>query len=162
MLITFFLSSSYSHSLPLRQSLLFDIIPPSVQPSSLRPSFLPSPLYFHFQRSPFYVLITQDISASVLNRTILGRFSNYFFPSETWKTSSQLGIFFNCLSPKYACPIYKYLCLICDESKGMKKTKTDVATNMFYVISHDISCRLPGTSTLYKNIYKLRQHTVIK
>ena len=41
---------------PPQRSLLFDIIPPSVQPSSLRPSFLPSPLYFHFQRSPFYVV----------------------------------------------------------------------------------------------------------
>ena len=35
----------------------------------------------------------------------------------------------------HAWPIYKYVCLKCDESKGMKKTKTDVATNMFYVIS---------------------------
>ena len=41
----------------LRQSLLFDIIPHSVQPSSLRPSSVPSPLYFHFHRPPSYVVL---------------------------------------------------------------------------------------------------------
>ena len=42
---------------PPRQSLLFDIIPHSSQPSSLRSSSLPSPLftYYHYHRPPSYV-----------------------------------------------------------------------------------------------------------
>ena len=47
--------SSVIHFLP-RQCLHFDIIPHSVQPSSLRPSSLPSPLYFHSRHSPSYVV----------------------------------------------------------------------------------------------------------
>ena len=39
-----------------RHSLLFDIILYSVQPSSLRYSSLPSPLYFHFHRPPSYAV----------------------------------------------------------------------------------------------------------
>ena len=46
--------SGEPHFLP-RQSLLFDIITHSVQPSSLRPSYLPSPMYFHFHRPPSYI-----------------------------------------------------------------------------------------------------------
>ena len=41
----------------LLQSLLFDITPRYVQSSSLRPSFLPSPLYFHFHSPPSYVVL---------------------------------------------------------------------------------------------------------
>ena len=44
------------HSL-LKQSLLVDIIPHSVQLSSLGYSSLPSPLYFHFHRPPSYVVL---------------------------------------------------------------------------------------------------------
>ena len=40
-----------------RQSLLFDIIPDPVQPSSLSSSSLPSPLYFHYYRPPSYVVL---------------------------------------------------------------------------------------------------------
>ena len=39
-----------------RQSLLFDIILYFVQSSSLRPSSLPSPLYFHYNRTPSYIV----------------------------------------------------------------------------------------------------------
>ena len=39
-----------------RQSLLFDIIPHSVQPSSLRSSSLPSPLYSHYHCPNSYVV----------------------------------------------------------------------------------------------------------
>ena len=39
-----------------RRSLLFDIILYFVQPSFLRSSSLPSPLYFHFHRPPSYVV----------------------------------------------------------------------------------------------------------
>ena len=44
------------HFLP-RQSILFYIIPHSVQSSSLRSSSLPSPLYFHFHHPPSYAVI---------------------------------------------------------------------------------------------------------
>ena len=39
-----------------RQSLPFDVILYFVQPSSLRSSSLPSPLYFHYHRPPSYVV----------------------------------------------------------------------------------------------------------
>ena len=39
------------------ESLLFDITPHSVQPSSLRPSSPPSPLYSDFHRRPSYVVL---------------------------------------------------------------------------------------------------------
>ena len=40
-----------------RQSLLFDIIPHSVQPSSPSSSPLPSPLVFHYHRPPSYIVL---------------------------------------------------------------------------------------------------------
>ena len=48
--------SSVVHFLP-RRSLLLGIIPHSVQPSPLRSSFVPSPLYFHFSRHPSHVVL---------------------------------------------------------------------------------------------------------
>ena len=40
-----------------RRSLLLGIIPHSVQPSPLRSSFVPSPLYYHFSRHPSHVVL---------------------------------------------------------------------------------------------------------
>ena len=40
----------------IRQSIIYDVILYLVQPSSLRSPSLPSPLYFHYHRSPSYVV----------------------------------------------------------------------------------------------------------
>ena len=48
-----------------RQSPLFDVILNFVQPSSLRSSSLPSPLYFHYHRPPSYVVFISSHHMSI-------------------------------------------------------------------------------------------------
>ena len=65
-----------------RQSLLFDIIPHSVQPSSS--SSLPSPLYFHFHRPPpyivlLYVIIVTLVKFIIIYNAVIGESSSCFW-----------------------------------------------------------------------------------
>ena len=72
-----------------RQSLLFDVILYFVQPSSLRSSSLPSPLYFHYHRPPSYVVLL----------------SSHHMPIPLQPSF----LYFLCDFPNFSCPSYSFI-----------------------------------------------------
>ena len=72
-----------------RQSLLFDVILYFVQPSSLRSSALPSPLYFHYHRPPSYVVFL----------------SSHHMPIPLQPSF----LYFLCAFPHFRCPSYSFI-----------------------------------------------------
>ena len=90
-------SIRHGRQLPPRQALLFDTIPHSVKRSSVRPSSLPSPLYFHLHCHPSHVVplilsflilssfVTPHIHHSIHISATSNLFSFAFFNAQVFK-----------------------------------------------------------------------------
>ena len=112
-----------------RQSLLFDITADSIQPSSLRPSSLPSPLYFHFHRHPSYVVLL----------------SSHHMPIPLQPSFLD----FLCDFPQYRCPIILSFLILSSLTSSLSSAWNRLLS------SHDkitLSCQLIYTIILLKSV----------